>query len=231
MKKWILIAVCTLMAGCTSASPQSEHDEAMSIIDWIDFVQWNDTNYTANYEANELKEQWVTGKELGETTYMLDGHAGMNHKAKNGDAAYLPIGTKLYEMEGYDPVFRIVADEKIYEVQEPGHAAVLGDFLDIRGKVKRVILQSEEDLSPVGEFSSEHTEEFVEELLSLPYEPRHELREGSRVFFGIELQDGTMTRSLYWPDTGELNYGSQVSERMAEIFQEEMKAAGDGSIE
>ncbi|WP_153731668.1 hypothetical protein [Sporosarcina obsidiansis] len=222
MKNWIFIAGVLLLAGCSADPSRLLPSSQQTIIDWVEFVKWNDTTYTANYETNELNKDWETGEVLGEVKYMLDGHAGTNHKSKNGDAAYLPKGTKLYEIKGYDPAFRILADGRVFEVSDAGSAETFGDFLDIRRKVKRVILQSEEDLSFVGEFSEEHAKEFINELLVLPYQDDHDLAEGKRVFFGIELEDGSMTRSLYWPDTGYINYGGIASERMKEIFEAEM---------
>ena len=80
---------------------------------------WNDNTYEFNYKSNELERNWETGAELGEVKYMLNGNAGVNHKTVNGDAAFLSPGTKLYEMKGYDPGFRIIANDNVYEVNEP----------------------------------------------------------------------------------------------------------------
>ncbi|GKV56502.1 hypothetical protein NCCP2222_24490 [Sporosarcina sp. NCCP-2222] len=226
--RWTLIAVVgSMLAGCSTAATKPETDTGSSTIDWIEFVQWEDTEYIRNYATAELDNEWPIGKELGEVTFMLDGHAGTQYKIKNGDAAYLPIGTKLYEMEGYDPAFRIVANGDLYEVARPGKSRVLGDFLDIDGEVKRVVLQSSEDLSFIHEFSQKHTEEFIEQLLAIPYAPDSGRREGERIFFAIELKDGSMTRSLYLPETGYLDYGGKASPRIVEIFEEELKAAGN----
>ncbi|WP_301108127.1 hypothetical protein [Sporosarcina sp.] len=222
MKKWIMIVSVVLLAGCSGNISNPLPSPLNSAIDWVDFVKWNDNTYSANYETNELDLDWETGAEVGKVKYKLDGHAGANHRSKNGDAAYLPKGTKLYEIKGYDPDLRIFADGKVYEVSEAGNFETIGDFLDIQGKVKRVILQSEEDLSLVGEFSEEHTAEFIEELLALPYKEEYELSEGKRVFYSIELEDGSMTRSLYWPETGYMTYGGKASDRMKAILEEEM---------
>ncbi|GKV64989.1 MULTISPECIES: hypothetical protein [unclassified Sporosarcina] len=226
MKKRMIIALTLLLAGCSGGQLSNPLPSPLnSAIDWVDFVKWNDTTYSANFETNERNLDWETGEEIGKVKYMLNGHAGANHKSKNGDAAYLPKGTQLYEIKGYDPAFRIFADGKVYEVSDAGNFGTIGDFLDIEGKVKRVILQSEEDLSLVGEFSEEHAAEFIKELLTLPYKEEYELFEGKRVFFGIELEDGSMTRSLYWPATGYITYGGKASGRMKEIFEEEMNVA------
>ncbi|PIC66748.1 hypothetical protein CSV71_08005 [Sporosarcina sp. P21c] len=216
-KRTLLLPILLLLTACSfNPSPQN------TIIDWVDFVKWNDTTYEANYEINKLNKDWETAGEIGEVKYILDGHAGTNHQTKNGDAAYLQKGTKLFAMKGYDPAFRIIADGKVYEVTESDTAETVGDFIDIKGKVQRVILQSEQDLSFIGEFSDEHAEQLVEELLVMPYEPDRRATEGKRVFFGIELVDGTMTRSVYWSETGYVHYGGVASQKIKDIFEVEM---------
>ncbi|ARJ38034.1 hypothetical protein SporoP8_03465 [Sporosarcina ureae] len=216
-KRMLLLPIVLLLTACSfNPSPQN------TIIDWVDFVKWNDTTYEANYEINKLNKDSETAGEIGEVKYILDGHAGTNHQTKNGDAAYLQKGTKLFAMKGYDPAFRIIADGKVYEATESDKAETVGDFLDIEGKVQRVILQSEQDLSFIGEFTDEHAEQLVEELLVMPYEPDRRATEGKRVFFGIELVDGSMTRSVYWPETGYVNYGGVASQKIKDIFEVEM---------
>lgn len=225
-KRMLLLPILLLLSACSFNPSRLLPSSPNTIIDWVDFVKWNDTTYTANNEINTLERDWETAGEVGEVKYMLDGHAGPNHRSKNGDAAYLKKGTKLFAMKGYDPAFRIIADGKVYEVSEPEKAETIGDFLDIKDKVKRVILQSNQDLSFVREFSEEHAEQLIEELLVMPFEPNLRGTEGKQVFFGIELKDGTMTRSLYWPETGYINYGGVASERVKEIFEAEMGGYG-----
>ncbi|PIC58618.1 hypothetical protein CSV80_03595 [Sporosarcina sp. P12(2017)] len=216
-KRMLLLPILLSLTAC-SFNPSSQN----TIIDWVDFVKWNDTTYGANYEINELEKDWETAGEVGEVQYMLDGHADANHQSKNGDAAYLSKGTKLFAMKGYDPAFRIIADGKVYEVTESDTAETVGDFLDIKGRVQRVILQSEQDLSFIGEFTDEHAEQLIEELLVMSYEPDRRALEGKRVFFGIELVDGTMTRSVYWPETGYVHYGGVASQEIKDVFEVEM---------
>lgn len=215
-----------IMAGCSNGQPLQgigQSQQAQSVIDWVDIIRWNDTDYVNNHEVNQLNEEWPMGDELGKVSFKMDGHAGANYQMKNGDASYLEIGTKLYEMEGYDPAFRILADGKVYEVFQPENAEKIGDFLDIGGKVEKIVLQSSYDLSIVGEFSEESIDEFIDELLALPYDSAvfDERGSGPRIFFGMELEDGTMTRTVYYPESGVLNYGAVVSDRLAEILEEE----------
>lgn len=224
----LLLLLCSLfiIAGCSnkqSLQGNGQSRQAQSVIDWVDIIRWNNTDYVTNYEANQMKEEWPTGTELSEVKFKMDGHAGANYQMKNGDAAYLDIGTKLYEMKGYEPTFRIVADGKVYEIFQPENAETIGDFLDIDGKVERIVLQSSYDLSIVDEFSRDWTDDFIDELLALPYNPAvfDERGSGPRVFFGMELEDGTMTRTVYYPESRVINYGAIASDRLAEIFKEE----------
>ncbi len=215
-----------IIAGCANGQSLQgfgHSQQAQSVIDWVDILRWNNTDYVNNYEVNQLKEDWPTGAELDEVSFKMDGHAGANYQMKNGDASYLEVGTKLYEMKGYNSSFRIVADGKVYEVSHPENMETIGDFLDIDGKVERIVLQSSYDLSIVGEFSQDWTDEFIDELLALPYDPTVFDNRGSgpRVFFGIELKDGTMTRTLYYPESRVINYGAVASDRLAEILEKE----------
>jgi hypothetical protein len=86
-----------------------------SIIDWVDVLQWNGVKYSRNDDADisKLKQ----GAKVGSTKYMMADHACSDYKTKDGDATFLPAGTELYEVEGYDPSYRLIADGKMYEAR------------------------------------------------------------------------------------------------------------------
>lgn len=46
------------------------------------------------------------GDKVREVTHMLSMHACTDHVTENGDAAFLPIGTVVYELKGYKAQFR-----------------------------------------------------------------------------------------------------------------------------
>lgn len=190
-------------------------------IDWIDIVMWDGSKYEGNYSAEDSGQRWKTGAELGEVSFKMDGKAGMHYKMKNGDAAYLSPGTKIFEMAGYDPAFRIIADGRVYEVNEPGEADTLGDFIDIEGKVDTIIFLKYEDDSKLGQLSGHGAEQFVQELLVLEYQSYYDVEKdikGNPVFIEIALNDGTTTKTAYFPASNFIRYGAFVSDQLQEII-------------
>lgn len=220
MKKWTMLLAAIVLAGCSGRFPTSEQ----TIIDWVDFVKWDGTTYSMNYDSDSESIQWQKAQKLGEVRFTLDGNAGVNHKTKDGDASYLPEGTEIYAIEGYSPDFRVFASGRMFEVSEPAHAETLGSFLDVAGKVERVILQSPIDGSFAGEFAEEHAELFIEHLLALPYEASYTQSEGEPVFFALQLNDGSLTSSVYWEDTGYITYGAAADEQIKNILEKETAA-------
>lgn len=226
MKKGILILLFVL-AGCSPG--RLIPGMTSEIVDWIDAVKWNDSTYYADYEMNDAGTMWETGKELGEVKFTMDGRANSKYVMKNEDATYLPTGTKIYEMVGYAPSFRVIAGGKVYEVNHPEQANVLGDFLDIDGKVKTVRFLSQEDGSLIGEMAAEVLEQFVDELLALDYDPdayKNSSTDGYAVFLEIVLTDETTTRTSYWPESKFIWYGAIVSESLEELLAKELVALG-----
>ncbi len=68
-------------------------------IEWVDFLMLNDVTYTANSEGTKEVSPAKQGEKVGEVSYMLDDHACTDHQSKNGDAAYLPVGTAIYAID------------------------------------------------------------------------------------------------------------------------------------
>lgn len=220
MKKWTMLLAAIVLAGCSDRFLTTEQ----TIIDWVDFVKWDGSTYSMNYDSDSEDRQWQKAQKLGEVRFTLDGNAGVNYKTKDGDASYLPKGTEIYAIEGYSPAFRILAGGRMFEVSEPARAETLGSFLDVAGKVERVILQSPVDGSFAGEFSEENANLFIEHLLALPYEADHMQSEGDPVFFAIQLKDGSLTSSVYWEDTGYITYGAAADEQIKNILEKETAA-------
>lgn len=221
MKK-IMVALLIILAGCSSINSISSQPQEK--ISWVDIVMWNDAKYTYNYEVYELNQLWKTGEELGEVSFMMNDHANSNHIMENGHATYLTVGTKLYAMEGYDPVFRIIADGKIYEIEQPAEAKILNDFLDITGKVDSVWFLSEQDSTPLFPMDDEVTQSFVDQFLALPYTPYAEIYKkasGNRTFIEFRLQDGTSMQTVFWIDNKVFTIGAIGTDTIQEIIEKE----------
>lgn len=103
-----------LLGGCSNDQTISK-DCPEGIIDYLDVLALHDVEYALNTsDVNETRK----GKKIGEVTYMLDGHACSDHQMVHGDATYLPIGTQIYEHRDYKRDFRVIANNRLYEVRE-----------------------------------------------------------------------------------------------------------------
>lgn len=209
-------------------------EPCMAEIDWVDFLMINDIMYYQNYDGTKAVMAEQLGDKVGEVSYMLNDHACTGHVTKNGDAAYLPIGTVIYALKGYKSVFRVVADNKVYQVGENPNAATIGDLIDIEGKVEKVSLESSQDGSPIGNFSQEASSEFISELLPLPYVGYDAVYEKAiheaGIFLRVHLQDGTSIRMVYYPKANGFTVGAFGTEKLKTLItaqrEQIKKAAG-----
>ncbi|WP_139185988.1 hypothetical protein [Alteribacillus bidgolensis] len=97
----------------------------------------NDLQYTVEVEGTNEGAELEKGKVIGEVEYEMPDNACFNHKMKNGDAAFLPVGTEIYSIKGYNADFRVLADEKVYQVRENPRAQTIADLYNIEGKVAK----------------------------------------------------------------------------------------------
>ncbi|WP_240338320.1 hypothetical protein [Peribacillus alkalitolerans] len=169
----------------------------------------------------------VKGKELGSVTYKMADNACSNHRMKNGDAAYLEKGTKVYEIIGYPTSLIVSANEKVYVVDQNKKAKTVGDLYPMADLVKNIHIESTEDGSRLYTFSSSSKDTFLEEWQDLKLEDQDRLNkrgafEGERVFLEIELNNGISFRELYWSDTNTFNLGAKGNSVIKEIIHTEL---------
>jgi len=227
----LYLIAALLVPGCGAAERGS--DGCKASIEWVDFLMLNDVMYHHNDEGNrETAESPRIGEKLGEVAYKINGHACLDYVPKNGDAAYLPVGTPIFEVQGYKPEFRVAAGNRIYQVWRNPRAATMKDLLDIEGKVTRVALESGYDGSPIGDFDAEAASEFVRALLPLPYVGRDAMNEQIMhepgVFLRVHLSDGTSFRMVYYPKANAFSAGAFGTERLKELImtqRQQIKAA------
>jgi hypothetical protein len=203
-----------------------------AIIDWADFLMIDNINYDHDSDrAREVTPEQL-GDKVGEVSFMLNEHACTGHVVKNGDAAFLPIGTSIYAMKGYNPEFRVIAGNKIYQVRDNPNAATMGDLFDIDGRVEKVSLESGVDGSPIGDFSAEASSEFIQELLPLSHVGFEAVYEKSKhesgIFLRVHLKDRTSFRMVFYPEANAFTAGAFGTERLKELImtqREQIKAA------
>ncbi|CAM3373528.1 hypothetical protein PALU110988_19220 [Paenibacillus lupini] len=216
----------------TEPVPEKTTEPCMAVIEWVDFLMINNIKYYQNYDGTKSVTEEQLDDKVGEVSYMLNDHACTDHVEKNGDAAFLPIGTVVYALKGYKPEFRVVANNKIYEVKDNSKAETIGELLDIEGKVEKISLESSEDGSPIGDFGKDETTEFVQELLSLEnvgfnavYE---KIKHEAGIFLRVHLHDGTSFRMVYYPSANGFTAGAFGSEKLRILImsqREQIKAA------
>jgi hypothetical protein len=135
-KKTILFAILAtflLTAGCgdspatspdasqttnqTSSQTTSPPDgqETKTIIDWVDFLKLNGISYTHSWQA-ALTDPRKLGEEIGKVDFQVADHVNdVHYIVKDGDAAFLTIGTVVYAIKGF-PNHEIVAVQDVHTI-------------------------------------------------------------------------------------------------------------------
>ncbi|UUZ79678.1 hypothetical protein LJK88_31930 [Paenibacillus sp. P26] len=171
------------------------------------------------------------GKKLGEV-HMLSGNAclGLDYRMKDGDATLLPEGTAIYEVVGYKPEYRLLANGELYEASGHPDAKTIGDVYDIAGKTAKVSFEGAGDGSPVSEFTAETALQFAEEYLRSPFVGFDEIYKthpgGDPVILRIRLKDGSSFRVSYWLDANAITPGAFGTDRLRTIVTAQQKRPG-----
>lgn len=146
-----ILALWLGLAGC-SEPPKERVD---SVIDWVDFVQWNDQFYMRLVDA-VLADPSDVGKRVGKVAFnVADNVHSADYKLRNGDAAFLEPGTRLYEVRGVPAAdllavpddafvngYRLYAPRGAYADLSPAYAK-----LD-KAKIQAVDIYRDESSSP-----------------------------------------------------------------------------------
>ncbi|RAV20471.1 hypothetical protein [Paenibacillus contaminans] len=103
-----LLLTLAMLSGCRSIGGQT-------IIDWVDFLKLNGISYTGQWSA-VVTDPAQIGGEIGKVKFnVADNVHHSGYKTKEGDAAFLPKGTVVYEVNGYpDRSFVAVQDPEAY---------------------------------------------------------------------------------------------------------------------
>jgi hypothetical protein len=96
MKKWgLFILIFIVLTGCRS-TPFDGH----TMIDWVDFIKWEDIEYNGIY-SGVLADKKFIGEKLGTVKYKVaDNVTNPNYKIRNGDAAFHEKGTEIFTIHG-----------------------------------------------------------------------------------------------------------------------------------
>ncbi|MFJ7184993.1 hypothetical protein [Lysinibacillus xylanilyticus] len=218
----LLLSSCsnfTFLKGCPDAE-----------IEWVDVLMINDIEYE-HYSLEPANENLpITiekGKELGKVTYMMADSACSNHKMKNGDATYLKEGTIIFEIKGYPTSLIIAADDAVYVANTNKKAKTAGELFPMDKLVKNIYFESTEDGKRIHTFSQSSKDTFLAAFNDLKLEDVQSLidedkLEGTRIFLGIELNNGVSFRQLYWSDSNTFHFGAIGNDKIKEVIKYEL---------
>lgn len=209
----ILALVITALISGNRLAEMPARAQTAPQIDWVNFVKFNGIFYvdycgqttpSACRELGHLPLARHPGPRFATVTFKVDGNVEDSaYRAKDGDAAYLMVGTPVYAISGYQPWFRLGAYLNgrfiLFEAISNPRARVGGDLLDVRGKVRSIEITSALDgATPLGCIQTRRqVNALVALLLRAPVEAAY-MPDGPRQFLVLHLKDHTVTRhALY----------------------------------
>jgi hypothetical protein len=195
------------LSGC--AFPFGFHSPGSNIqIEWTDFVQFRGIRYVTQgfhspSRSNQIKKENL-GPLFSVVTFKVSGNISeLGYQIKDGDAAFLDVGTKVFTVKGYQPWFRLAAYSHgtimLYEVTENPKAKRGAELLDIDGKIRYISINSEQD--GVTEIATIKDPQHVTTLITLidnaPLRTQGSNREVT-YFLALHFIDGTTFTRPYW---------------------------------
>lgn len=216
MRRFALIAgIALLLTSCASINQLNQ--QPVTMIDWVNFIKFNGITYlAAQDETGRALEQADLGPEVAQVQLKLaDNVTDPNYRSKDGDAAFLERGTRIYTVQGYAPQARLAAQHDgritLYEADTNPNAKLGGDLLDLHDKVAAIGVNSMEDgTTEVARISDpQQITALVEMVLAAPVDQSQPLQagDGPSYFIVFYFKDGTATKRMYALASGELSRG------------------------
>jgi len=210
----------------TSVSNQEPQQNCPVIIEYEPRVMFEGLEYDMNYQSET--KYLERGEKVGEVIFKMNEVVCAGYKMKNGDATTAPIGTPIFKVKGYASTYRLFVGEDLYEVSKNPNAKTVGDFFDIRNKVKKISLISTEDHSHIADLSKEATAAFTPEFLAQKYvgmdeiHKKVDLSRDNMFFLKIYLQDESSFIIAYWKDQKVLTPGTYANDKISNILNTEL---------
>ena len=210
----VLLPLSGLVSCASLANGPFSSNNQHVVIDWVDFIRFGGITYVA---ASPKPGRPLAGSDLGPVfatvTFKLDGNVqDPGYQSKDGDAAFLDAGTKVYTVKGYRSTFRLAASENhaltLYEADTNPRARKGADLLDIGGKVQYIGIASEQDgVTELGAIKDpKQVNMLVTLVLEAPVDQNHQVG-NKQYFITFHLVDATVVTRAYWLDTGVLARG------------------------
>lgn len=165
-----VLAIILLLSGCSSM----RHNlfGAQTIIDWVDFVKLNGKSYVGLYDAVIQEPSDITDVVVGTVNFKVaDNVTNSNYQTRDGDAAFLEVGTPLYKVKGYDNNEIIAAKDdqriggyKLY-VQDDDVRSIRKHYMDLdRTSVKYIELYHNGETKPFYVLKDQDMKAFIQYL-------------------------------------------------------------------
>lgn len=204
------------------------------MIDWVDFVQFGGIRYLS---VAPVPGRTLTKDDLGPLfatiKFKLDGNVfDPNYHAKDGDAAFLAPGTKVYSVKSYQTTFRLAvyhnATTTLYEADSNSRAKHGGDLLDIGGKVRLISINDRENgttqLAVIKVL--QQVTSLVQMVLQAPVN-QNLMKVGNKCYLIVfYLMDNTTTARSYCLDTAEMSRGIWLPKAFGEAVQQALGKKG-----
>jgi hypothetical protein len=144
-------------------------------------------------------------------------------------AAFMPSGTRMYEVRGFRTEFRLAAVWKdrifLYQAWRSPRAKVGADLFDVAGKVRAIDVKRGEPMSelarrPTAISSPADSDALIRMILrgAVRKPSPHTVGE-PRYWLTLWLTDGTTLGRAYYPESGELMGGVVVPVDFAKILE------------
>ncbi|MCL1849382.1 MAG: hypothetical protein FWF83_06910 [Clostridiales bacterium] len=102
-----IIISCFVMQS-TGHIPGASFSTPVKMVEWTDFIKWDDTSYISSWSPLSVPEDLIEDK-IGEVKQTAPSTVRGEYEPTNGTAGYLKQGTILYSIRGYDQDHYIAA--------------------------------------------------------------------------------------------------------------------------
>jgi hypothetical protein len=225
--RWVVLAGCLLLAACGGGAGGT----MAGTRDYIDFVRFDGVLY---YVADHDVGRPIAPKDLGPQFAVVRANPPRSgppgaHRTRDGDAAYLPVGSPVFSVRGYRPSFRLAASHqgrlRLYEAETVDGARTGADLLDLAGKVRYLSVNSgRTELARIKD--GPRVAELVGQVLAAPVGPTGGRAEHRHCFVVFNLTDRTAVRRAFFPGTGELLPGVFAPPTFAGAVERALEARG-----
>src|SRR4051812_10526914 len=119
-------AVASRAQPCPSPTRLGPEGGTATIIDYVDFVQWDGKQYLSMFAHPTRVNTAELGERVGTVRCRIsDSGAGLHYRFRDGDSAFLAPGTQLFAVRGWPVRCRIAAapaqeQPRVFVAERPG---------------------------------------------------------------------------------------------------------------